>query len=264
MDVRGAVAVVTGASSGIGAATALRLHEAGARLVLHGRDGDRLDALAERTGGITVRADFAEPGAVEAAAEEIAARAGRVDVLVNNAGMGYAGPVSGMSGADVRRLLSVNLAAPVELTRALLPALLDRPRSVVVFVTSIAGRAGVAGESVYSATKAGVDVFAESLRLELAGTGVRVGVVVPGVVDTEFFARRGRPYQRRSPRPVPADKVAAAVLAAITAERAEQYVPRWLRLPIAVRGTVPAVYRALSARFGGSAEFPESFRHWKR
>ncbi|GHF28412.1 oxidoreductase [Amycolatopsis deserti] len=252
MDVRGAVAVVTGASSGIGAATALRLHEAGARLVLHGRDGDRLAALAERTGGVAVRADFAEPGAVEAAAAEIT-RAGRIDVLVNNAGLGYAGPVSGMSGADVRRLLSVNLAAPVELTRALLPDLLDRPRAAVVFVTSIAGRAGVAGESVYSATKAGVDVFAESLRLELAGTGVRVGVVVPGVVDTEFFARRGRPYQRRSPRPVPAGKVADAVLEAITAERAEQYVPRWLRLPIAVRATAPSVYRALSARFGGSS-----------
>ena len=253
MDVRGAVAVVTGASSGIGAATALRLHAAGARLVLHGRDGDRLTAIAERTGAVAVRADFAEPGAAEAVAEEIAGRAGRVDVLVNNAGLGWAGPVAEMSSADVRRLLSVNLGAPLELTRALLPTLLERPRAVVVFVTSIAGRAGVAGESVYSATKAGVDVFAESLRLELAGTGVRVGVVVPGVVDTGFFARRGRPYQRRRPKLVPADRVAAAVLRAVTAERAEQYVPRWLRVPIAVRGTVPAVYRALSVRFGGSS-----------
>ncbi|GAB3563103.1 SDR family NAD(P)-dependent oxidoreductase [Amycolatopsis endophytica] len=252
MDVRGAVAVVTGASSGIGAATALRLHEAGARLVLHGRDGDRLNALAERTGGVAVRADFAEPGAAEAVAGEIAGRAGRVDVLVNNAGMGWAGPVTEMTAADARRLLTVNLAAPVELTRALLPALLERPRAAVVFVTSIAGRAGVAGESVYSASKAGLDVFAESLRLELVGTGVHVGVVVPGVVDTEFFARRGRPYQRRSPRPVPAGAVAEAVWKAVVAERAEQYVPRWLRVPIAVRGTMPAVYRALSARFGGS------------
>ncbi|NIH80008.1 SDR family NAD(P)-dependent oxidoreductase [Amycolatopsis viridis] len=253
MDVRGAVAVVTGASSGIGAATALRLHEAGARLVLQGRDGDRLAAIADRTGAIAIRADFAEPGAAEAAAEEIARRAERIDVLVNNAGLGWAGPVTEMSGPDVRRLLEVNLAAPLELTRALLPRLLARPRAAVVFVTSIAGRAGVAGECVYSATKAGVDMFAESLRLELAGTGVRVGVVVPGVVDTAFFARRGRPYQRRSPKPVPAVKVADAVLEAVTTGRAEQYVPRWLRLPTVVRATAPSVYRALSARFGGSS-----------
>ena len=253
MDVRGAVAVVTGASSGIGAATALRLHRAGARLVLHGRDGQRLDALAERTGGIAVCADFAEPGAVETVAEEITGRAGRVDVLVNNAGQGYAGPVAGMSAAEVARLVSVNLAAPVQLTRALLPSLLQRPRAAVVFVSSIAGRAGVAGEAVYSATKAGVDVFAESLRLELRGTGVRVGVVIPGVVDTEFFARRGRPYTRRRPKPVPADAVAAAVLRAVIAERAEVHVPRWLRVPVAVRAALPPVYRALSARFGGSS-----------
>ncbi|MDQ0380834.1 SDR family NAD(P)-dependent oxidoreductase [Amycolatopsis thermophila] len=252
MDVRGAVVLVTGASSGIGAAAALKLHEAGARLVLHGRDGDRLNALAERTGAVAVRADFAEPGAGQAVAEEVIARAGAVDVLVNNAGMGWAGPVSEMPAAEVQRLLSVNLTAPLQLTRTLLPALLDRPRAAVVFVTSIAGRAGVAGESVYSATKAGVDVFAESLRLELAATGVHVGVVVPGVVDTAFFARRNRPYLRSSPKPVPAERVAQAVLEAVTAERAEQYVPRWMRWPIAVRGAAPSVYRALSARFGGS------------
>jgi short-subunit dehydrogenase len=252
MDVRGAVAVVTGASSGIGAATAIRLHEAGARLVLHGRDTERLAALAERTGGRTLAADFADPAAVAAAVEELAGRFAPVDILINNAGIGWAGPLPEMTTADVRRTVEVNLTAPIELTRALLPGLRTRPRAAVVFVTSIAGRTGVAGEAVYSAVKAGVDAFAESLRFELAGTGVRIGVVVPGVVDTEFFARRGRPYQRRSPRPIPADRVAAAVVRAVREERADQYVPGWLRLPVAVRGLAPSLYRTLATRFGGS------------
>lgn len=250
MDLRGAVAVVTGASSGIGAATALRLHQAGARLVLHGRDTARLASLAERTGGIALPADFADCAAVREAADEIFRRFGKVDVLVNNAGIGWAGPFAEMTGDDVRRLIAVNLTAPIELTRALLPVLASPGR--IVFVTSIAGRTGVAGESVYSAVKAGVDAFAESLRFELSGTGIKIGVVVPGVVDTEFFARRGRPYERRSPRPIPADRVAAAVLRAVRDGRAETYVPGWLRLPVAIRGVLPGVYRRLAERFGGS------------
>ncbi|GLY65774.1 SDR family NAD(P)-dependent oxidoreductase [Amycolatopsis taiwanensis] len=250
MDLHGAVAVVTGASSGIGAATALRLHRAGARLVLHGRDPARLAALAERTSGAVLPADFADARAVTSAAEEIIGRFGAVDVLVNNAGIGWAGPFTEMTGDEVRRLVAVNLTAPIELTRALLPVLRSPGR--IVFVTSIAGRTGVAGESVYSAVKAGLDGFAESLRFELSGTGVGIGVVVPGVVDTEFFARRGRPYERRSPRPIPADRVAAAVVRAVRDGRAETYVPGWLRLPVAVRAVLPGVYRRLAGRFGGS------------
>ncbi|WP_236791208.1 SDR family oxidoreductase [Amycolatopsis sp. GM8] len=252
MRPRGTVAVVTGASSGIGAATALALHEAGARLVLHGRDTERLAALAERTGGAVVTGDLADITAIPALAEEILGRFGEVDVLVNNAGIGWAGPFGEMTAADVRRVIDVNLTAPIELTRALLPALRTRPAARVVFVTSIAGRTAVAGESVYSSVKAGVDAFADSLRFELAGTAVKIGVVVPGVVDTEFFARRGRAYDRKSPKPIPAERVAAAVVRAVRDDRADQYVPRWLRLPVVIRGVLPGVYRTLATRFGGS------------
>ena len=251
MDIRGAVAVVTGASSGIGAATATRLHAAGAKLVLHGRDRGRLTELAAVTGGVPVTADFADPAAVSAAAAEIAGLGG-ADILVNNAGIGWAGPFPEMSAGDVRRLVEVNLTAQIELTRALLPGLLSRPRASVIFVTSIAGRTAVAGEAVYSAVKAGVDAFAESLRFETAGSGLHVGVVVPGVVDTEFFARRGRPYDRGTPRPISANRVAEAIVHTIERERADVYRPRWLRLPIMVRGVAPGVYRALATRFGGS------------
>jgi short-subunit dehydrogenase len=120
----------------------------------------------------------------------------------------------------------------------------------VAFVSSIAGRTGVAGEAVYAATKAGLDAFAESLRWELAGTGVTVSVLVPGVVDTAFFERRGRPYDRRRPRPVPAAKVAEALVRDIGSARPERYLPRWLRTAVVVRAALPGPYRRLAGRFG--------------
>ena len=251
MRITGAVALVTGASSGIGEALAARLAHAGARVLVHGRDAARLAAVAARTGGTALPADLAVPGAAEGLAGAALEAAGRVDILVNNAGVGWAGPLADMSGEDVGRLVAVNLTAPVALTRALLPAMIERGGGHLLYVTSIAGRTGVAGEAVYAATKAGLDTFVESLRFELAGTGVRVAVAVPGVVATPFFEHRGRPYTRNRPRPLPAGTVADALIRAIAADREETYVPRWLRLPVAVRGTVPGLYRRLGARFGG-------------
>jgi short-subunit dehydrogenase len=86
----------------------------------------------------------------------------------------------------------------------------------------------------------------------LRGSGVDVGVLVPGVVQTRFFERRGKPYARDRPRPVPADRVAEGLVRAVAAGRAERYVPGWLRLPVAVRGSAPGLYRRLAGRFGGS------------
>jgi short-subunit dehydrogenase len=247
MRIQGAVALVTGASSGIGWAAAQRLAQAGARVVAHGRDGARLAELSRLTGAVTVTADLSDPASATAIAEQ----AGTVDILLNNAGMGWAGHFQDMSGDQVARLVAVNLTGPIELTRALLPGMLARGTGHLMFVTSIAGRTGVAGEAVYSATKAGLDAFAESLRFELGGTDIEVSVLVPGVVDTPFFQRRGRPYDRRRPRPLPAEVVADTLVKGIAAGRAELYAPRWLRLPVAVRGTMPGVYRRLAARFGG-------------
>ncbi len=247
MRIQGAVALVTGASSGIGWAAAQRLAAAGARVVAHGRDGERLAELSRLTGAAVVTGDLADPRSVAA----IATQAGDVDILINNAGIGWAGPFVDMSDKEVGRLVAVNLTGPIELTRALLPGMLARGAGQLTFVTSIAGRTAVAGEAVYSATKAGLDAFADSLRFELAGTPVEVSVVVPGVVDTPFFERRGRPYDRRRPRPIPAGVVADALVKGIAAGRAELYAPRWLRLPVVVRGTMPGVYRRLAARFGG-------------
>lgn len=252
MRLGGAVVLVTGASSGIGAATARRLRAAGAELVLHGRDEERLAAVATETGGIAVPGELSDADGARTVAHRALEVSGRIDVLVSNAGQGWCGPLPEMTGADVTRTVGVNLLAPVELTRALLPGMLARGRGGLVYVSSIAGRTGVAEEAVYAASKAGLDAFAESVRFELAGTGVGVSVVVPGVVATPFFARRGRPYGRSLPRPVPPEAVAAAVEQVIVTGRAERYVPRWLALPAALRVVTPGAYRSLASRFGGS------------
>jgi len=248
--IKGTVALVTGASAGIGAAVAGSLAARGARVLVHGRDPEATAAVADRVGGTAIVADLTRPGAPEQVAAAALEAADRLDILVANAGIGWAGTFTDMTPDDVDRLVTVNLTAPVRLTHALLPALREHG-GFAAYVTSIAGRAGVAGEAVYSATKAGLDVFAESLRLELHGTGVRVGVLVPGVVDTQFFQRRGRPYVRSWPRPRPVGPVAAALVRMIESDRAEAYRPRWGRVPVAVRGLVPRAYRALAARFGG-------------
>ncbi|MFB9235671.1 SDR family NAD(P)-dependent oxidoreductase [Plantactinospora siamensis] len=246
MRIAGSVALVTGASSGIGREVARRLAAAGARVLAHGRDAA---ALAELDATPLV-AELAEPGAGGRLAEAALAAAGRVDIVVNNAGVGWAGPFAQMPPETATRLLAVNLGAPVELTRALLPGLADRP-GYLLFVTSIAGRMGVAGEAVYAAGKAGLDTFAESLRFELRDRPVQVGVLVPGVVRTAFFDRRGRPYERERPRPVPPGRVADRIVEMISRDLPEAYVPGWLRGPVAVRSTLPGVYRRLGARFGG-------------
>lgn len=252
MRLDSAVILITGASSGIGAATARRLGAAGATLILHGRDPDRLTAIAAETGATAVPGDLSDAAGAHALARAALAVSGRIDVLVGNAGQGWCGPLEEMTSEDVARTVGVNLVAPVELTRELLPGMRARGRGRLVYVGSIAGRTGVAEEAVYAASKAGLDAFAESVRFELTGTGLGVGVVVPGVVDTPFFARRGRPYARTRPRPIPPEAVAAAIEQVIVTGRAERYVPRWLAVPAALRVAAPGVYRLLARRFGGS------------
>jgi short-subunit dehydrogenase len=253
MRLDGAVALVTGASSGIGAATAAALATAGASLLLSGRDEARLAEVAARTGGTALGGDLAVPGGATALAEQAKAAAaarGGIDVLVNNAGLGWAGPTGEIPAAKVTELATVNLAAPIELTRLLVPGMTERGRGGVAFVSSIAGVTGVRGEAVYAATKAGLAAFAESLAYEVRGRGVTVSVIVPGVIDTPFFSRRGRPYGRARPAPIPAGRVAAAIVAALEHDRPVVYVPGWLRFPAWLHGTAPGAFRVLAARFG--------------
>lgn len=250
MELRGSVVLVTGASSGIGTAVAERSAAAGARVLVHGRDRDRTHAVADRLGATPLVADLGDPAAARALAEEAVAVHGRVDAVVANAGVGWSGPFPAMPVVALDTVLATDLLSPLHLVHALLPAMLARGSGAVVLVGSVAGRTGVAGEAAYAAAKAGIDCFAESLAQELAGSGVTVGTVIPGVVATDFFRHRGRPYERRSPRPVPAGRVADAVIAGLRDGRGERWVPAWLRLGAAVRAAAPATYRRLSLRFG--------------
>jgi short-subunit dehydrogenase len=236
----GAICLVTGASSGIGRATSAALRVREARVLALGRDEVALREAGERV----IVCDLAVPGAAMRAASE----AGPVDVLVNNAGAGWAGRF--VETPDLERLVDVNLVAPILLTRSLLPGMLERGRGHIVNVASIAGYVGPRGEAVYSATKGGLVAFTESLRQELRGSGVGVSLVAPGAIATPFFERRGRPYDRRWPRPLPPERVAEAVVRAIEAGRDEIFVPGWLGVVARFRGVAPGLFRALQGRFG--------------
>jgi short-subunit dehydrogenase len=249
MQLKGAIALVTGASSGIGAATAEYLGNAGARLVLTGRDEQRLHSVAARTGAVALRADLTEPGAPDRLVERALAAEGRIDLLVCNAGIGWAGPISQLAAATATEIVNLNLLAPVQLTRLVAPAMVARGSGRLVFVSSIAGAIGVRHEAVYAATKAGLNCLAESLTYELANRGVGVSLVLPGVVDTPFFSRRGRPYHRHWPSPIAAEQVAAAVTRAVVSDLPLVYVPGWLRIPAWLHGAAPRTFAAIAGRF---------------
>ncbi|GGP75818.1 SDR family NAD(P)-dependent oxidoreductase [Streptomyces calvus] len=244
------VALVTGASSGIGAATARRFAAGGWQLLLSGRDRRRLEETASGTSAALLPADLAAPDGARMLAEAALRETGRIDVLVAGAGIGWAGPFLTMPHTDIDRVLFLDLNATLHLVREVLPAMVEAGRGRVVLVGSVAGSVGVRHEAVYSAAKAGLAAFAEALRQELRGTGVGVTLVVPGPVDTAFFARRGTPYLRSHPRPTSAGRVAAAVWEAVAESRDDAYVPGWLTLPARVRAVTPRLYRRLLNHFG--------------
>lgn len=193
----GTVALVTGASSGIGAATARRLAEDGASVALVARRKGLLNDLAaeiEEAGGtaLVVEADITDRTQAEAAVQQAVEHFGRLDTLVNNAGLMLLGPVVGADVDEWERMLAVNVQGLLHTPHAALPHLLkaaeDGPRKVadIVNISSIAGRVAWNGYGVYNLTKFGVNGFTESLRQEVTQRHVRVGVLEPGGVDTEL------------------------------------------------------------------------------
>jgi NADP-dependent 3-hydroxy acid dehydrogenase YdfG len=198
----GTVALVTGASSGIGAATASALAAEGAAVALAARRKDRLDALAERLGDSTkvlvLETDVTDEDQVGAMVERTVGEFGRLDTLVNNAGVMLLGPIENAPTSEWRRMVNLNLLGLLYCTHAALPHLLaaaeDGPRQVadVVNVSSVAGRVARLNSGVYNATKFGVGAFSESLRQEVTTRHVRVTIIEPGATTTEL-AFQNRP-----------------------------------------------------------------------
>lgn len=226
-NLRDKVALVTGASSGIGEATAVALAREGAAVVIAARRVERLRALEDRLVGagarvLSIALDVTDETACRDAVARTVEVFGGLDVLVNNAGVMLLGPVEGADTTDWTRMVSTNLLGVMFLTHAALPHLLARKGSVVQ-VSSTAGRVARSGTAVYNATKFGLNAFSEALRQEVTQRGVRVVVVEPGVVETELrehitnqAAKEDITARARSMRQLQPEDVAEAVRYAVT------------------------------------------------
>ena len=243
----GEVAIVTGASSGIGAATARELGRRGATVVLAARRADLLDAQVRSIRGaggkaVALPADVAEPGDVIMLAERTLAAFGRVDVLVNNAGAFWSRSLVSSPPDQITHLARVNLLGAMLLTRAVLPGMLERRHGAIISVGSLSGR--VAMEPVYSATKYGLRGFSLALRRQLAGTGVSVSLVSPGNINTEMT----RHITARMPEPT---LVATAIADLVTHPRREVIVPARHYVIACLEQTLPTL-----------ADLIHRLRHW--
>ncbi|MGI4730195.1 MAG: SDR family oxidoreductase [Janthinobacterium lividum] len=187
-DLRGKVAVITGASSGIGEAAARLLVAEGVRVVLVARRRERIDALVEELGdaSVALTADVGDAAAVASVFQEVEQRFGGVDLLFNNAGLGVNARFADSDPADWKRMIDVNLYGVLHCTQAAIPLMRGRPGAMISSVSSVGGRYGVESWSVYSATKFAVVGFHDALRKEIGGEGIRVSVIEPGAVWTEF------------------------------------------------------------------------------
>jgi clavulanate-9-aldehyde reductase len=196
-DLSGQVVAVTGASSGIGEATALACARAGAAVALGARRADRIQALAERIAGdggraIAVPADVGDEDQAHAFVERAHSELGRLDVLVNNAGVMLLGPIENAPTDEWRQMIHVNVFGVLYCTHAALPLMHEQGSGHIINISSVAGRVARAGSAVYNLTKWGVGAFSEALRQEAVEMGVRVTLVEPGAVATEL-AGHNRP-----------------------------------------------------------------------
>jgi clavulanate-9-aldehyde reducatase len=222
----GRVAVVTGASSGIGEATVRALSGAGASVALGARRADRLQSIADSLEGpaLVLEVDVSDEEQSRAFVQRAHDELGRLDILVNNAGVMLLGPVADADTEEWRRMIAVNLLGLLYCTHAALPLLEASGGGDVVNLSSVAGRRADAGAAVYNMTKFGVHAFSEALRQEALHAGIRVTTVAPGFVDTELQGHNTDPLVRRTMERareqigevLRAEDIAEAILHAVT------------------------------------------------
>ncbi|HVE67329.1 MAG TPA: SDR family NAD(P)-dependent oxidoreductase [Solirubrobacteraceae bacterium] len=221
-DLSGKVAAITGATSGIGEATALALAGAGASVSLAGRREDRLEDLAGRISGgaLAVATDVTQEDQARAFVERTHSELGGLDILVNNAGVMLLGPVQGADVGEWRQMIEVNLLGLLYCTHAALPLMRDSGGGDIVNVSSVAGRQASLGSAVYNMTKWGVNGFSEGLRQEALHVGVRTSLIEPGMVETELLDHNKNPVvleaaekmKEQVGTPLSADDIARAIL----------------------------------------------------
>ena len=250
MKLDGARVLLTGATGGLGQAIARELAARGAALTLTGRRAEVLEPLAGETGGRVIVSDLSLPDAPE----RLLAEAGEVDVLVANAALPGSGRLNSFSTEEIDRALTVNLRAPMLLAHGLVDQLVARGSGHLVFMSSLSGRAGAPGSSVYSATKFGLRGFALALREDLVPKGVGVSVILPGFIsEAGMFADSGAklPPYIGTKRP---EDVARAVVKAIEGNRAELDVaPLPLRAGAVLASLAPGPAGVVQRRLGGAS-----------
>jgi uncharacterized protein len=256
MQLQGSSVLLTGASGGIGRSIARALHATGASLKLSGRRVEALEELRQELGERVevLHADLSDPQGVLGLIE----RAGRVDVLVANAGLPGSGRLEEYAPEQIDRALDVNLRAPIQLARAFLPGMLERRTGHLVFMSSLLGKVASPRAALYSATKFGLRGFAHGLRQDLDGTGVGVSVVYPGfVAEAGMFAESGASAPGALGT-VPPERVARAVVRGIERDRLELDVASLpARAGALLGGLTPSLSARVQRRFGG-AEIAES------
>ena len=228
LTLQGKVALVTGASSGIGEATARALAAANARVVVAARRVDRLDALVEHIGkaggeAVAIPADVAKEKEARGLVQRAHAKWGRLDILVNNAGVMLLGAVEGANTEEWRRMVDINLLGPMYTTHAALPLMKAQGGGHIINISSVAGRVANPHAAVYAATKFGLGAFSESLRREVFNDDIRVTLVEPGAVATELTGHITDPRAKETLRArlatmtlLESEDIAAAVVYAAT------------------------------------------------
>jgi len=255
LELDGSLVLITGASTGIGAAAAREFVRAGSRVIGVARALEKLEALSRELGGpeqfVPLAADVTDPASMDAMVAEVLGRIGVPDVVVANAGVGLDALFVETTDELMQRVLDVNLLGLLRTVRPFLPRMIERGSGRVLFISSVVGKRGIPHYSAYAASKWALHGMADALHCELRGTGVSLGVVCPTSTTSEFHERilREGPRQRRvRPREQSAETVARAIVRMARSRRREMVLSTEARFMVFVDHVAPRLVDAILAR----------------